>query len=58
MRGRLATMAAAVVVARLLHAPAAAQSGLPFKRVRPIDARAHELLVDAWRSLSDRANAD
>jgi len=50
MRERVATTMMAVAVVGLLHAPARAQSTLPFTRVRPIDARARELLLDAWTS--------
>ena len=50
MRRRLATMAVAVVVTGLLDAPAVAQSPPALRRVRPIDPRARELLLDAWHS--------
>ena len=48
MCGRFATTMA--VATWLLHVPAAAQPDLPFNRVRAIDARAREILLDAWNS--------
>jgi len=50
MRERVATTMMAVAVVGLLQASAEAQSALPFTRVRPIDERASELLLDAWTS--------
>ena len=50
MRRRAAPTTVAFVVAGLLHAPAAAQSGVPSTRVRPVDPQARELLLDAWQS--------
>lgn len=48
MCGRLGYTAAAIATTWLLQATAAAQPGLPFARVRPIDDRARELLLDGW----------